>query len=106
MNALSRAITLSNGDVIGPKHLETEVLESTLDVPPQEKVVVGGGTLRDTPSPATPSARRQARKAQLELLLTEHQGNVTNVALALGKTRTLIYKWLKQEGIDPELFRR
>jgi len=42
---------------------------------------------------------------QLELLLTEHQGNVSEVARALGKTRTLVYKWLQKAGIDPERFR-
>ncbi len=106
MNALSRAITLSNGDVIGPKHLETEVLGSAPEAPAQEEVVVGGGTLPGARSPAVRSATRLARRAQLELLLTEHQGNVTDVAVALGKTRAMIYKWLKQEGIDPDLFRR
>jgi transcriptional regulator with AAA-type ATPase domain len=51
-----------------------------------------------------PRARR--RRAQLEVLLDEHRGNVSEVARVLGKARPLVYKWLTQLGIDPAKFRR
>ena len=105
MNALGKAITLADGDIIGPKHLETEILESAPDAPAPEQPKPSSTTLPGGRAPAGASTRREARRAQLELLLSEHRGNVTNVANALGKTRTLIYKWLGQLGIDPDHFR-
>jgi len=111
VNAIGRAIALTKGDLVGPEHLEKQVLE----------VAVGAGdaTVEPTPRPGssplgpraqplvppTSASPRAARKAQLELLLTEYQGNVSEVPRVLGKTRPLIYKWLQQVGLDPERFR-
>lgn len=107
MNAMGKALTLMSGNVIGPQHLEAE----NLDISPEALAAAPTATstsesfLEATPLHA-PSPKTNARRAQLELLLSEHHGNVTSVANALGKTRALIYKWLNQLGIDPEAFRR
>ena len=41
----------------------------------------------------------------LAALLERHQGNVADVARQLGRQRTLVWRWLRQEGLDPERFR-
>jgi DNA-binding NtrC family response regulator len=52
-----------------------------------------------TPTP-TPTA------AQIEELLGRHQGNVAEVARALGKQRAAVWRWMKKWGIGVERFRR
>jgi sigma-54 dependent transcriptional regulator, acetoin dehydrogenase operon transcriptional activator AcoR len=56
-------------------------------------------------APAALSAADQALRDQLLALLTEHGGNVTRVARALGKTRMQIHRWAERFGIDLESFR-
>ena len=43
---------------------------------------------------------------QLTTLMTEHAGNVSEVARALGKGRTQIVRWLARYRLDPDRFRR
>jgi transcriptional regulator of acetoin/glycerol metabolism len=43
---------------------------------------------------------------RLTALMTEHAGNVSEVARALGKGRTQINRWLKRYGLDANRFRR
>jgi DNA-binding NtrC family response regulator len=45
-------------------------------------------------------------RAQLEALLAEHQGNVAEVARAMGKARMQVQRWMKRFAIDPNRFRR
>ncbi|MCB9586052.1 MAG: sigma 54-interacting transcriptional regulator [Polyangiaceae bacterium] len=49
--------------------------------------------------------RLGATREQLRAALSEHSGNVSHVAKALGKPRAQIYRWLKSYGLDPESFR-
>jgi transcriptional regulator with AAA-type ATPase domain len=48
------------------------------------------------------------RQLRLELLgeLARHQGNVSNVARAMGKERTQIHRWCRRFGILPATYRR
>ena len=58
---------------------------------------------------ATPTPAREVdheRRRQLEALLVEHRGNVSRVAQAMGKARSLVQKWLNRYGLDAEQFRR
>ena len=41
----------------------------------------------------------------LATLLTRHQGNVAEVARELHRQRTLVWRWLRQAGIDPARYR-
>jgi DNA-binding NtrC family response regulator len=77
--------------------------EGTIDVrhlPPQ---------VRDASPAAAPDADPQdadARlQAQIEALLKRHDGNVAEVARALGKARMQVHRWLKRFGIDPARYR-
>jgi DNA-binding NtrC family response regulator len=45
-------------------------------------------------------------RSTLQDLLTQHGGNVSNVAAALGKPRSHVYRWLKTFGLDPRRFRQ
>jgi transcriptional regulator of acetoin/glycerol metabolism len=45
------------------------------------------------------------RREQLKALLTEHQGNVSKVATALGKPRAQVYRWLSALGLSAEGYR-
>jgi transcriptional regulator of acetoin/glycerol metabolism len=45
------------------------------------------------------------RKRELEALLALHKGNVSHVAKAMGKARSLVQKWLARYGIDAERYR-
>ncbi len=41
----------------------------------------------------------------LRRLLVEHEGNISIVARETGRSRTQVYRWLEQLGIDPKTFR-
>jgi transcriptional regulator with PAS, ATPase and Fis domain len=45
------------------------------------------------------------RRQQIEALLREHHGNVSHVAKAMGKARSLVQKWIARYGIDAERYR-
>ena len=53
--------------------------------------------------PDLPSRRPTSER--LTKLLGRHHGNVADVARDLGRQRTLVWRWLRQEGLDPERFR-
>ncbi|MFO0726522.1 MAG: sigma 54-interacting transcriptional regulator [Myxococcota bacterium] len=55
----------------------------------------------------TGSADDEAPTRQvLEGLLAKHEGNVAQVAKALGRHRQQLYRWLKKHDLDPESFRK
>ncbi|HJL16164.1 MAG TPA: sigma 54-interacting transcriptional regulator [Sandaracinaceae bacterium LLY-WYZ-13_1] len=49
----------------------------------------------DRPKPAPPS------REEVERLLAEHEGNISRVARALGRSRRQVYRYLEQWGIEP-----
>ena len=64
-----------------------------------------------TPATKTGEAGRAApaerpTKEALALLLVEHDGNIRQVAAALGVARNTVYRWLKALGIDRAAARR
>lgn len=44
-------------------------------------------------------------RAELEALLREHRGNITDLARASGRSRRQVYRWLEASQLDPERFR-
>ena len=64
-------------------------------------------------SPSTPprgaTARRKRQPAptpqELERLLQECNGNVSEVAARVGRGRTQVYRWMERHDLDPEKFR-
>jgi len=44
-------------------------------------------------------------RERLISVMREHQGNMTHVARHMGKSRTQIYRWVQEFGIDPKEYR-
>jgi DNA-binding NtrC family response regulator len=84
--ALTSAIALSGSRPIGLEHLPAALQGATLDEP--------------APAAADELQRELARR------LGEHDGNVSAVARAMGKTRKQIQRWLKRYRLDAVTFRK
>jgi DNA-binding NtrC family response regulator len=56
-------------------------------------------------SVAPPDAEGPPTRVELEAMLAEHRGNVTELARAKGRSRRQVYRWLDAHGLDPVLFR-
>lgn len=87
-------VDLLEGRVLGP-------VAARADDPP---------TVPDTPSSKdTPRAKTIElpipTKDELVALLQENAGKVSAVARVTGRSRTQVYRWLEEHGIDPERFR-
>jgi two-component system response regulator HydG len=55
----------------------------------------------ETPLPGRPRPSREV----LERLLQQHGGNVPSVARHLGRYREQIWRWCRQDGLDPRRYR-
>jgi DNA-binding NtrC family response regulator len=94
--------------------LNVRELEKSLGV---AVALAGGGqvklehlpeAVRGQPPPALPAGGEgdDRLRAELVALLTEHNGNISMVARAMGKGRMQIHRWLKRYGLEPAAFRR
>jgi DNA-binding NtrC family response regulator len=84
VRAVERAAALAGTAEIAPAHLPDEI-----------------ATAKFTAPLAPPDARRE----ELVALLEKHKGNVSKVALDLGRVRQQVQRWLKRYGLDPERYR-
>ncbi len=92
-HCLARATALAKGaDLLERGHLPAAVAR-TLDDP---SVAALG----------TEATHDDRLRDQLDRLLTEHEGNVAEVARALGKARMQVHRWMKRFAIDPKRYRR
>jgi transcriptional regulator of acetoin/glycerol metabolism len=58
------------------------------------------------PETARPLSERDVElRRDLESALARTQGNVSEVARSMGKTRMQIHRWMKRFGMSPESFR-
>jgi DNA-binding NtrC family response regulator len=85
VRALERAAALAGTGEITPAHLPDEIATAKFTAPPI----------------AAPDARRD----ELVALLEKHKGNVSKVAVDLGRVRQQVQRWLKRYGLDPERYR-
>jgi transcriptional regulator with AAA-type ATPase domain len=92
-HCLARACALAQGEA----RLELRHLS------PQVRAALGPDPSANEPAD---SVGQPPLRAQLERLLAEHDGDVAQVARALGKARMQVYRWLKRFAIDPERYRR
>jgi len=86
-HALEAAVALSDGLELRLEHLPSELRQQPLAPPPPE------------------AADDDPLRAQLAQLLSEHRGNISAVARALGKERVQIRRWCRRWGLDPDAFR-
>lgn len=82
-NCLTVASTLADGGTIHRKHLPEDIVEP----------------------PGVPETDTADRKAELIALLREHQGNISAISKATGKSRMQLHRWLKRYELDPNLYR-
>ncbi|MDP2275682.1 MAG: sigma 54-interacting transcriptional regulator [Archangium sp.] len=85
--ALETSLVLSGSGVIELSHLPPELREPAMRRKEPAAEVEG------------------ARKAELVALLSQHAGNVSAVARAMGKARMQIQRWMDRYGLDPRSFR-
>jgi len=85
VRAIERAIALAAGGELALSHLPDEVAQAKWS------------------TPATPAT--DARRDELVALLEKHHGNVSKVAVDLGRVRQQVQRWLKRYGLDPARYR-
>ncbi len=82
--ALEAAIAMAEGEAIGVAHLPDDI----------------AGSASASPLGADPVQEK------LVASLTQHRGNVSQVARELGTARMQVQRWMRRFGIDPGSFRR
>jgi DNA-binding NtrC family response regulator len=72
--------------------------------------IARAGEPATTASAPAPAGTRSARDDRLRLVLlaqlAQHEGNLADVARAMGKARMQIHRWCKRFGVDPNVYRR
>ena len=90
-HCIVQAAVLAGGGTIETSHLPRAVLE-------------GAARHAAARGPAL-SAEDESLRQRLVASLTEHHGNVADVARTFGKARMQIHRWLKRFGLDADAFR-
>jgi len=85
VRTLERAVALAGASELTLAHLPEEIATARFS------------------APVAPIA--DARRDELIALLEKHQGNVSKVAVDMGRVRQQIQRWLKRYGLDPERYR-
>ena len=101
---LTAAVALAKGGPIQLGHLSKAVREAL-----ESKPAPGASSAPESAEAAEParlSAPDRRRRDQILALLSEHGGNITAVARALGTARTQVQRWLKRYRIDSKSFRQ
>jgi transcriptional regulator with PAS, ATPase and Fis domain len=97
-HCLARGVALARDGVLEPSHLPRAVAAAAS----------APSVALDPADVAGPVQEREdARlREQLEALLTQHDGNVAEVARTMGKARMQLHRWMKRFAIDPKRYRR
>jgi len=85
VRAVERAAALASGGEITASQLPEEIATAKFTAPA--------------------IAPADARRDELVALLEKHHGNVSKVAVELGRVRQQVQRWLKRYGLDPERYR-
>lgn len=88
VRAIERAVALAGNAELALAHFPDEIATARFAAP---AAAIAPGT--------------DARRDELVALLEKHHGNVSKVALDLGRVRQQVQRWLKRYGIDPERYR-
>ncbi len=90
---LARAAILSKGERIQTSHLPPDVARAQ--------------DARGCAQPLSDEERKEDElRRKLLSQLAQHEGNVSEVARAMGKARMQIHRWCKRFGIDPTMHRK
>jgi transcriptional regulator with PAS, ATPase and Fis domain len=93
-HALTRAAALVEDGILRGSHLAPALVSLNPELP--ESAVA---------EPAALSPADEQLKARLVHELSRENGNVANVARAMGKARMQVHRWMKRFGIDPRAYR-
>jgi transcriptional regulator with PAS, ATPase and Fis domain len=97
----------------GREVLDVDLLEGRV-LGPVAPRIEDPPTMPDTPTSKDKSVKESAPKGielpipnkdELVGLLQQHAGKVSAVARVTGRSRTQVYRWLEEHGLDPESFR-
>ena len=95
-HCLARAIALTPSEgILELSHLPKQVALAASAETTAEEVEPGENVDQDA-----------RLRAQLDTLLTAHEGNVAEVARAMGKARMQVHRWMKRYELDPKAYRR
>ena len=113
-HVLSVAIVTSTEDLLRIEHVGDSLrARSTPSAPPAPAAPLPSAPVR-APAPASPAPAPASRplsddderlRAELSAELSRTNGNVSEVARTMGKTRMQIHRWMKRFNITPESFR-
>jgi DNA-binding NtrC family response regulator len=94
---LARAVVLAKNDVIDVTDLPVEL---------RTRAALSALSARAVPSPEALSEHDARVFSELLAQLARHDGNLANVALAMGKARMQVYRWCRRFGVNPNLYRK
>jgi len=100
-NVLERAVALSRpGETIGAAHLPVTVRGRDGDAPASSHAAPGEAPASAAgPSPPLRQARAEFEAEYIRKVLTEHNRNVSRTARALGLSRVMLQKKMKEYGL-------
>jgi DNA-binding NtrC family response regulator len=92
---LEKVVTLARvlageGAAIGLEHLPVPMV---------------AGTRVDPPPPRPPIQRKRPTREELRTLLSRHGGDVARMAREIGRQRTLVWRWLRENQLRPDDYR-
>jgi transcriptional regulator with AAA-type ATPase domain len=90
---LARAAVLAKSGTIDVEHLPPDI---------SAVAAIAGRA----PEAVELSPENDARRSELVAQLQAHEGNIAEVARAMGKARTQIHRWMKRYGLEAERFRK
>lgn len=93
---VTAAVALAQGQALIDRVHLPDSLPSAPPAPLPSERPLGEPRVGRKPPQPPPEPRDVAR------LLAQHQGNVAEVARALGRQRAAVWRWIKQFGLDPE----
>jgi transcriptional regulator with PAS, ATPase and Fis domain len=92
--SLTRATTLAEQGVIHARHLVPPSPRTATPERPGERAA------------ETRGADDRGREAELITLLTQHRGNVSEIARSMGCSRMQVHRWMQRYGLSADTFRR
>jgi DNA-binding NtrC family response regulator len=99
-SAVAQAVLTAGGQPLDFPHLPEPIRES------YERGKEPGAPEETSGEPRSRKRKPRPTLAELEALLQRYEGNMMEVARSLGRDRALVYRWVRESGLDPDKFRK